>query len=109
MILYVGGHRSQDNKDFFAGRVKSCPLGDLFQLDEILLKPYVPLKSGTVPRSVLGTSRNKNIKNQEPTGYRCQTHRHPEVGISFYRAAQPKDSVPKETSFMVTKAYEKIP
>ena len=65
-------------------------LGALFKLDEFLLNPQARTLSGTV----LGTSRNTDLENREPTGDRSQSDPHPEVELSTHRTSNSSDSDP---------------
>ena len=75
-------------------RTKFHTLGALFKLDEILLSPQVRTFSGTF----LGTLRNADVENQEPSGYRSQDDPHPEVEFSACRASKLTDSDRDEAS-----------
>ena len=48
--------------------------------------------------TVLGTSRNTDVENQEPTGDRSQDDPHPEVESSVHQSRNSIDSDPEEAS-----------
>ena len=75
-------------------RTKSAFLDALSKLDEFLLNPEVRTFSGTVP----GTSRDKNLRNREPTGNRSQNDPNPEVEFSTRRTSNSTYSDQEETS-----------
>ena len=75
-------------------RTESCFLGALSKLNEFFLKPQVLAHSGTVP----GTSRNKDVENQEPNGDRSRIDPHSEVGPSVYQSHHSIDSDSDEVS-----------
>ena len=78
----------------FSG-TESRIFGALSKLDQFLLNPEVRTQSGTAP----GTSRNTNVKNQEPNEDRSQNDSRPEVGSSVYRPPQSVDSDPDEAPY----------
>ena len=68
------------SKDF--SRTESRILGALSKLDEFLLNPQVR----TCSVAVLGTSRNSNSENREPTGDRSLDNPCPEVSFSSHHS-----------------------
>ena len=79
------------SQDF--SRTESRILGALSKLDWLLLNPEVRTCSGTV----LGTSRNNNSKNREPTGDRSLNDPYSEVEFSVRQASISADSDREET------------
>ena len=78
-------------------RTESRVLGALSKLDDFLLNPQIR----TFSRTVLGTFRNADVENQEPSGDRSQNDPHPEVEFSACRASNLIDSAPDETSHII--------
>ena len=62
-------------------RTQSRILCALSKLEEFILNRQVQTESW----SILRTSRNTDVENQEPIGDRSQNDPHPEVGFSVYR------------------------
>ena len=85
-----------------AESLKNCPRNSagpspafwVFCLDEFLLNPRVWTHSGTF----LGTSRNTDAENQEPTGDHSENDPHPEVESSVYQSRNAIDSDPEGAS-----------
>ena len=69
-------------------------LGALSKLYDILLNLQAPKFSATV----LGTTRNTDLGNREPTGDQSQSDPHPEVELSNRSISNSTDSDPEETS-----------
>ena len=94
---------SEENKGRVTGkmsqefsRTESRPLGTLSKLDEFLLDPQIRTLYGPA----LGTFRNTEVENREPSGDRSQNDPHPEVEFSVCRASNLTDSDADETSHM---------
>ena len=66
-------------------------LGASPELDEVLLNP----QARTLPGTVLGTSRNFNSENREPTGDCSQNDAHLEVELSSRKTSNSTDSDPE--------------
>ena len=79
-------------------RTESRILGALSKLDDFLLSPQV--RTGSV--AVLGTSRNSDSVNREPTGDRSLGDPFPEAVFSTYHSSNLNDSEQEETHHSVT-------
>ena len=88
----------------FSG-TKSRTLGALFKLDISFLNPQTWTVSGTI----LGTSRNNNVENCEPTEDRFQTDPHTEVQFCSCGTSNSTNYIPEDTSHMVAEVQEELP
>ena len=79
------------SKEF--SRTESCNLGALSKLDEFLLNPQVQ----TCSVAVLGTSRNSDSENWEPTEDRSLYDPCPEVMFSSHHSGNLNGSELEET------------
>ena len=78
MSVEMDGRMTKKLLQEFSWR-ESRILGALFNLDKFLLNPQVLAQSSTI----LGTSRNSDTENQEPSEDRFRNDPLPEVGTSI--------------------------
>ena len=79
------------SKEF--SRTESRILGAFSKLDEFLLNPQIR----TCSVAVLGTSKNNESENREPTGDRSLGDPCPEAGFSTYHSSNLNDSEQEES------------